>query len=135
MFTLKKSISFDVRYCETDQMGLVHHSCYLPWYEVGRIKLMESLGIYYTGVEKQGYFLTVIGAKLEYKSSMFFGDIVTVKTRVNFLNKIKISFYYECFNHKKELCNLGETVHVFLNLQKKVVRIPDFINKKLAPYF
>ena len=32
-----------VRYCETDQMGIVHHSNYLKFFELARIEWLEKL--------------------------------------------------------------------------------------------
>ena len=36
-----------VRYSETDQMGIVHHSNYLKFFEFARIEWLEKLNIPY----------------------------------------------------------------------------------------
>ncbi|NFD92476.1 acyl-CoA thioesterase, partial [Clostridium botulinum] len=34
-----------VRYVETDQMGVVHHSNYYPWFEMGRTEFPKATGM------------------------------------------------------------------------------------------
>ena len=50
-----------VQYYETDQMGIVHHSNYIRWFEEARIDLLEQLGIGYDMIEKEGIISPVIG--------------------------------------------------------------------------
>ncbi len=52
--------SFRVRYIETDQMGIVYHSNYYVWFDIGRTELMRSLGYTYTKLENQGILLPVL---------------------------------------------------------------------------
>ena len=44
----------EVRYAETDQMGIAHHSNYAVWFEVARTDFIKAAGISYTDVEKGG---------------------------------------------------------------------------------
>ncbi|HVT03074.1 MAG TPA: thioesterase family protein, partial [Thermoanaerobaculia bacterium] len=48
-----------VRYKETDQMAVAHHSNYLAWFEVGRTDLCREAGISYREIEARGYVLVV----------------------------------------------------------------------------
>ena len=34
-----------VRYAETDQMGVVYHSNYIVWFEVGRVEMLSLIHI------------------------------------------------------------------------------------------
>ena len=38
----------EVRYAETDQMGIAHHSNYAVWFEVARTDFIKAVGISYT---------------------------------------------------------------------------------------
>lgn len=42
---MKRSVSFRVRYLETDRMGFVHHSVYLAWFEVGRTEFLRESAV------------------------------------------------------------------------------------------
>jgi len=42
-----------VRYAETDQMGVVYHSNYLIWFEVGRVELIRQMGLNYKQMEEE----------------------------------------------------------------------------------
>ena len=41
-----------VRYNETDQMGIVHHSNYLKFFELARIEWLEKLNMPYEEIER-----------------------------------------------------------------------------------
>lgn len=49
-----------VRYQETDQMGVVYHSNYFVWFEIGRTRLIEQLGFDYLAMEEEGILAPVI---------------------------------------------------------------------------
>ncbi len=42
------------QYYETDQMGIIHHSNYIRWFEEARTDLMRQMGIGYDEMEGQG---------------------------------------------------------------------------------
>ena len=67
-----------VRYGETDQMGIVHHSNYLRYFEVARLEWLTALGVSYTSMEQHGILMPVIDANLSYKTSAFFEDSLIV---------------------------------------------------------
>lgn len=64
---LVSTTEFDVRYAETDQMGVVYHANYLVWMEIGRTKLIEDLGFKYADMEKEGILAPVIDIRASYK--------------------------------------------------------------------
>ena len=43
-----------VRYAETDKMGIVHHSVYAVWFEVGRTDFIRQAGMPYSVMEQKG---------------------------------------------------------------------------------
>jgi len=68
--------SIQVRYAETDAMGVVHHSSYFVWLELARVEWLKSLGIDYKQMEQEGFFLPVVQADLTYKVPAFFDDVL-----------------------------------------------------------
>ncbi len=68
-----------IRYYETDQMGFVHHSNYLRYFELARIEWISTLGFSYKKMEERGYLMPVINANIEFKRPLTFGNSFRVK--------------------------------------------------------
>ena len=73
-------VEFRVRYCETDQMGIVHHPNYLVWFENGRIDLLHQCGISYSQMEKKNEYFPVVSVASKYYIPAKFDDLLVVKT-------------------------------------------------------
>lgn len=106
------STSVPVRYAETDQMGIVHHSVYVIWCELGRTELIKKLGFRYNELEKQGYLSPVTGINLQYKKSSVYDETVTIQTWVKDYSGVRIEYGYRISNEKGETCVEGSSEHV-----------------------
>ncbi|MGA4720127.1 acyl-CoA thioesterase [Fictibacillus nanhaiensis] len=104
--------SVDVRYAETDQMGVVYHANYLVWFEIGRTKLIEHLGFKYADMERGGILSPVTDIQASYKKPLTYGQKAHIKTAVKEYSGIKVIYYYEIFNEENELCVTGKSTHV-----------------------
>lgn len=121
------SIDVEVRYAETDQMGVVHHAVYPIWLELARTRLCEKTGFHYGEIEKLGYRLMVTGLTLEYRGSARYGDTVSVTCHIVRLGSRGLRFGYEVTRGEKKLAN-GTTDHVWLEAERnRPVRIPDVL--------
>ncbi|MFD1773161.1 acyl-CoA thioesterase [Paenibacillus rhizophilus] len=87
--------SFRVRYQESDQMGVVYHSNYLIWFEIGRTEMLRGLGFTYLDLENSGLLLPVLSAELKFKRSAKYDDTVTVYTRMTSFTPLRLVFEYE----------------------------------------
>ena len=115
-----------VRYGETDQMGVVHHSNYLRYFEVARLEWLSALGVSYASMEKEGLIMPVIDIKATYKTPALFDDSLTIYVFLSELPRVKIIFSYEIKNQKDEIVCTGETTLAFLNAKsRKLVRCPE----------
>ena len=85
-------ISFRVRYAETDAMGVVHHSRYLPWMELGRTELLRQIGCSYRQTEESGYFFPIIEVDCRYHSPARYDDLVSVETTIKEIRPPYIEF-------------------------------------------
>ena len=122
-FTSKPLI---VRYGETDQMGVVHHSNYLRYFEVARLEWLSALGVSYASMEKEGLIMPVIDVKVTYKTPALFDDSLTIYIFLSELPRVKIIFFYEIKNQKDKIVCTGETTLAFLNAKtRKPVRCPE----------
>ncbi|MEM6457350.1 MAG: thioesterase family protein [Acidobacteriota bacterium] len=73
-----ETIAAEVRYAETDQMGVVHHAVYPIWFELARTALCKRSGLSYAEVEQLGYFLMVTAVNVRYRRGAHYGDVVEV---------------------------------------------------------
>lgn len=101
-------------YYETDQMGIIHHSNYIRWFEEARIDLLEQLGYGYERSVEAGIDFALLGLSCEYKSMVRFGDTVEISLSVVSLTHTRIALAYELRDRKTgELRTTGETRHCF----------------------
>lgn len=128
--------TFKVRYAETDQMGIVHHSNYYVWFEMGRTEFLSELGYSYGEFERKGCLLPVIETHCVYKKPAKYEDMVTVKTMVGEMKGVRISFKYEVYSESGELIAHGDTAHAFVNSEMKPINVkktfPDIYEKLVS---
>lgn len=103
-----------VRYAETDQMGIVHHSRYYPWFEVARTEFIKKSGMSYSQMEKMGVWLPLVESSARYIDGLRYEDEVVIKTRLVKLSVAKCEFMYEVYRlADNKLMTTGATVHAF----------------------
>lgn len=110
MLVVEKEV--EVRYAETDQMGVVYHSNYLVWMEIGRTAFVKELGFNYADLEKDGIISPVVDIQASYKKPVRYGEIATVKTWVEAYEGIRTTYGYEIFTEAGELAVTGFSKHV-----------------------
>lgn len=83
-----------MRYAETDQMGVVYHSHYLVWCEVGRTEHLRVIGTNYATVEQGGTTLAVAEASLRYHAPARYDNLIRVETTLASVRSRTITFDY-----------------------------------------
>jgi len=116
-----------VRYAETDQMGIAHHSNYLIWFEAGRSDLCRARGFSYKEMEERADALMVVAESyVRYKSPAFYEDVLSIKTTVSEVRSRSIRFSYEIHRASDDvLIAEGETLHLVTGKDQKVKTIPE----------
>ena len=118
--------TFHVRYAETDQMGIVHHSAYIVWFEEGRSAWSRQAGRSYADFERAGYALAVSEVGARYLASARYDQRVTVRTRIAQVRSRLIRFEYEVVSAESgELLVTGFTSHICLDRHGAPARIPE----------
>jgi acyl-CoA thioester hydrolase len=122
-----------VRYAETDQMGIVHHSNYLVWFESGRSAFCRARGFSYKEMEEKDNALMVVAESYcRYKSPAFYEDELIVRTRVEEIRSRSLRFIYEIYRPSDEVILAeGETLHLVTDNNKKVRSLPEIYKEKL----
>ena len=117
----------NVRYAETDRMGIVYYANYLVWFEVGRVAWCRAKGFQYRDMEEEdGKFMAVAEANCRYKAPARFEDDILIRTAVASATDKVIRFQYEIVNRLTgQLLATGETTHVVTDSQVRPSRLPD----------
>ena len=109
-----------VQYYETDQMGCVHHSNYIRWFEESRSDYLAYLGMDYDKMEAAGVISPVLTVEAAYHSMTRYGEEVSIVVAVNNYNCVKLFLVYQILDLID--CTLGwsgQTSHCFLNREGK----------------
>ncbi len=102
-----------VRYAETDQMGVVYHSNFIIWFEVGRVELLRMLGFSYRQMEQDGCRLPVVEVRCRYKEPARYDEELVVTSHVQRVRSNLIHFVYEVTRATDGvLLATGETIHL-----------------------
>jgi acyl-CoA thioester hydrolase len=120
-------VTVRVRYAETDQMGVVYHSNYLIWFEVGRVEIMRSLGFDYKQMEVQDdCYLVVAEVQCRYHHPARYDELLTVRTRILDAKNRMLKFGYELFRQADlKLLATGHTTHISCRRDGRVRHFPD----------
>ncbi|MEO7394012.1 MAG: thioesterase family protein [Chitinophagaceae bacterium] len=135
MFSTETQIR--VRYAETDQMGVVYHSNYFPYFESARAESIRQLGLTYADMEKMGVIMPVIDVHCRYLHPAKYDELLTVKTILKELPvHHKIEFHHEVYNEQNELLAIGKIILYFIEaITMKRTMMPKQLQDKLKPYF
>jgi acyl-CoA thioester hydrolase len=118
--------TFHVRYAETDQMGIVHHSAYVVWLEEGRSQWMRMHGSSVVQFEQDGLQLAVSEISLRYHQPARYDQRVTVRCGVTSVRSRQIQFNYEVVDTETgAMLVSGCTQHICLDNAGNITKIPD----------
>ncbi|ENK1243178.1 acyl-CoA thioesterase [Clostridium botulinum] len=105
-----------VRYVETDQMGVVHHSNYYPWFEIGRTEFTKATGMKYTDIENLGVMMPLTESYCKYIKPAKYEDEIIIETSIEKLTPVKIIFSYKIIKKENnELLAKGNTAQAFVD--------------------
>ncbi|MCS7272655.1 MAG: acyl-CoA thioesterase [Fimbriimonadales bacterium] len=123
---------FEVRYAETDAMGVVYYANYLVWFEVARGAFCQHYDIDYNAIERAGTPLAVVEAYCRYRAPARYGDRIVVRVRLSELKGSSMRFEYEVLNaHTRQLLAEGWTRHVWITREGKPTRCPAVILERV----
>lgn len=118
-------IQIRVRYGDTDRLGIVYYGSYPLYFEIARTEYMRMKGFTYRELEERGYFLVVVEMHIKYYGMATYDDLLVVKTSLKEIRSRALTFFYKVFKDE-ELIVEGETHHICINKERKVVQLPSF---------
>ncbi len=122
-----------VRYAETDQAGMAHHSSFLPWFEEGRVELLRYLGKPYKEFEAEGFHFPVREVFCRYWTPARFDDVLIVETKITEVGGASVRFGYGITRQDDHvLIAEGHTLHACVDNSGKVKRLPLEVRKLLS---
>jgi len=108
-------IAIRVRYAETDQMGVVHHSVYPVWFEAARTEFSRAVGLPYRDWERDGILLMLSDLTCRYRQPAVYDEEVTVGVRVAEIASRRVVFEYRVTRSDGALLAIGETRHLVVS--------------------
>ena len=112
-----------VQYYETDQMGMVHHSNYIRWFEEARVDYLAAVGLPYDQMEAEGVGSPVLSVQCQYKSKVVFGETVTLHVSLLKYNGLRMTIGYQVLGSDGKVRCVGESGHCFLNREGRPVTL------------
>jgi len=127
-------LEIQLRYSDTDQMGIIYHANYFSFFEQARTKFLKDLGFDYYKVEENGVIFPVREVSCTYLKAIRLKDKIYITTKIHKLTKIKITYYHEIYSLEGELKATGYTTVVSVdkesfNIIKMDERLKDIYEK------
>jgi acyl-CoA thioester hydrolase len=126
---LTRSFTLTVRYAETDAQGVVHHANYLTWFEEGRSEFLRQQGCFYSDLERDGFFVIVARAEVDYRAPAYYEDRITIATTLLKGRGRLLEFSYRATNQDGVLVAEGLTRHLVLDAGRHLVSLPEKYTK------
>ncbi len=115
----------EVRYYETDQMGIVHHSNYVRYFECGRHQFLIDVGLPIMEIEKMGIMMPVVSVNVNYKTPAKLGDILRIVSRVEKEPMARVEVLTDIYNQNGDKICDGTVVLGFIHSDtRRPTRVP-----------
>lgn len=123
---MTSELELDIRYYETDQMGIVHHSNYIRFFECGRSDMMQKAGLPIEEIERAGVMLPVVSVECHYRHPAYMGDRIRIVSKIDKVPMAKLVVSSEIYNQHGELLVTGKVVLGFIDARTRhPVRCPE----------
>ena len=123
---VKSEHYLDVRYYETDQMGIVHHSNYIRYFECGRNAMLKEMNMPMEKVEASGVMMAVVAVDAKYKVPAKLGDTLRIVSIIDAPPTAKVVVKTEIYNQNEQLVCTGSVTLGFIDaMTRRPVRCPE----------
>jgi acyl-CoA thioester hydrolase len=135
MSIISYSTQIRVRYKDTDQMGIMHHSNYVVLYEQARTEWLRAMGLTYAEIERRGVMSPIIEVHSRYHYPAFYDEVLTVKVSIDEMPTARLIVASEVYNEAGKLINTGSVTLGFMNsATRRPCRVPEWFTEALEEY-
>lgn len=132
---MQSELELDVRYYETDQMGIVHHSNYVRYFECGRSDMMQKAGLPIEKIEAAGVMLPVVSVEAHYRLPARMGDRIRIVSSIDKVPLAKLIVNTEIYNQNGDLLCTGTVTLGFIDsVTRHPVRCPESLAEVIASH-
>ena len=124
----KHTITIVPRYSETDKAGVIHHSVYPVWFEMGRTELLRVNGLAYKDLEAQGVFFVVADLHLKYRRPAFYDQPIELETHCSEVTASRAQHIYTIKDQATgTILTKGKSTLACVDPQGRLRRMPSFM--------
>jgi acyl-CoA thioester hydrolase len=125
-------ISFEtqirVEYHDTDQMGVVHHSNYVKFFEVARTEWLRAIGLTYAEMERRGVMMPIVDVAVKYRNPAVYDELISVTAFVDALPMARMTFRYEVRGEDgREIASGSTTLGFIDSVTRRPMRAPQWL--------
>ena len=133
-------ISFEtkirVEYHHTDQMGIVHHSNYVKFFEVARTEWLRAVGLTYAEMERRGVMMPIVEVQVKYRQPAYYDELIRVRAIVEEMPMARMTFKYEIYGEDDRPIATGLTTLGFIDsVTRRPQRVPSWLCEVLEREF
>ena len=121
----KSTTELKIRYAETDNMGIVHHSNYYVYFEAAREDFIGGAGISYADMEDMGVMMPIVETSCRYYEGARYADLIVVETSLEELSPVKVVLNYDVIRKKDgKILAKGKTIQTFVDKERfKIINL------------
>lgn len=125
-----------VEYHHTDQMGIVHHSNYIKFFEAARTEWLRAVGLSYAEMERRGVMMPIVDVSVHYKQPAYYDELIRVRAIVEELPMARMHFKYEVRGEDGRDIATGSTTLGFIDkITRRPHRAPEWLMEVLHREF
>lgn len=131
----KVSFEIEVYTFQIDIVGHLSNIIYIEWMEIGRLKLLEAMGVPVAELTKNDIYPILVNTNITYKKPIFFGDKVNAEVWISKLNEASAVIEFRFFKNDKILAATGNQKGLFITgLTGKPYRLTAEYRKHFEKY-
>jgi YbgC/YbaW family acyl-CoA thioester hydrolase len=118
-------VEIEVSESDIDELGHVNNARFLEYFERGRIRWYNSIGLFGDSSFGGRFGTVVVCIKINYRRECFEGDLLRLRTEPHSKGKRSYVLYQEIRNHAGDLVSDAEVTSVIMDLElRKTVDMP-----------
>ena len=122
------AIDITPRYAETDKAGVIHHSVYPVWFEMGRTELLRINGLAYKDLEEGGIFFVVAELSIKYRRPATYDQPLQLLTTCSKVTASRAEHTYQLSDKTTgRLLTEAHSTIACVDTQGQLQRMPSFM--------